>query len=167
MNKKDNNKKNNSTSEITVAEIQETVLLSQAKPIRDSDPPTIQEVSALVEPLRYNENLPPEIEGCVYDEVVSMVKSVISSVMGWIDGIRVARQFYDRNPSVITGSRRREAEQKASPQIRRAIEVIRGHYPDYADRLTKEKYDEIVDVALKGCLEGVADLFIEDGGNHG
>ena len=152
---------------ITTTEIQETVLLSQAKPIRDSDPPTIQEVSALVEPLRYNRDLPPEIDAGVYDEVVSMVKSVISSVMGWIDGIRVARQVYDRNPSVITGSRRKEAEQKACPQIRRAIEVIRSHHSDYADRLTKEKYDEIVDVALKGCLTGVADLFIEDGGNHG
>ena len=124
-------------------------------------------MSALVEPLRNNENLPPEIEGCVYDEITSMVKSVISSVMGWVDGIRVARQFYDRNPSVRTGSRRQEAEQKACPQIRRAIEVIRMHYSDYADRLTKEKYDEIVDVALKGCLTGVADLFIVQGGNHG
>lgn len=152
---------------ITTEDIQETVLLAQGKPIRDTDPPTIQEVSARVEPLRYNENLPPEIDVGVYDEVVSMVKSVISSVMGWIDGIRVARQFYDRNPSVITGSRRREAEQKACPQICRAIEVIRSHHSDYADRLTKEKYDEIVDVALKGCLTGVADLFIEDGGNHG
>ena len=60
-----------------------------------------------------NRDLPPEIDAGVYDEVVSMVKSVISSVMGWVDGIRVARQFYDRNPSVITGSRRKEAEQKA------------------------------------------------------
>lgn len=151
---------------ITTEDIQETVLLSQAKPIRDTDPPTIQDVSALVEPLRNNENLPPEIEGCVYDEITSMVKSVISSVMGWIDGIRVARQFYDRSPSVITGSRRQEAEKKACPQICRAIEVIRSHYSDYTDRLTKEKYDEIVDVALKGCLTGVADLFI-GGGNHG
>ena len=157
---------------ITTEDIQETVLLAQGKPIRDTDPPTIQEVSARVEPLRYNRDLPPEIDAGVYDEVVSMVKSVISSVMGWIDGIRVARQFYDRNPSVITGSRRKDAEQKACPQICRAIEIIRCHYSDYADRLTKEKYDEIVDVALKGCLTGVADLFIEDGGrdaqgNHG
>lgn len=152
---------------ITTEDIQETVLLSQAKPIRDTDPPTIQEVSACVEPLRYNKDLPPEIDAGVYDEVVSMVKSVISSVMGWIDGIRVARQFYDRSPSVITGSRRQEAEKKACPQICRAIEVIRGHYADYADRLTKEKYDEIVDVALKGCLTGVDDLFIGQEGNHG
>ena len=152
---------------ITTEDIQEIVLLSQAKPIMDTDPPTIQEVSALVEPLRYNRDLPPEIDAGVYDEVVSMVKSVISSVMGWIDGIRVARQFYDRNPSVITGSRRKEAEQKACPQIRRAIEIIRCHYSDYADRLPQDKYDEIVDVALKGCLTGVADLFIEQGGNHG
>lgn len=146
---------------ITTKEIQEIVLLSQAKPIRDTDPPTIQEVSASVEPLRYNRDLPPEIDAGVYDEVVSMVKSVISSVMGWIDGIRVARQFYDRNPSVITGSRRQDAEQKACPQICRAIEIIRCHYSDYADRLTKEKYDEIVDVALKGCLTGVEDLFLK------
>lgn len=146
---------------ITTEDIQEIVLLSQAKPIRDSDPPTIQEVSAHVEPLRYNEDLPPEIEACVYDEVVSMVESVISSVMGWIDGIRVARQVYDRNPSVITGSRRQEAEQKACPQIRRAIEVIRSHYGDYADRLPQDKYDEIVDVALKGCLSGIEDLFFK------
>ena len=153
---------------ITTEDIQETVLLSQAKPIRDTDPPTIQEVSALVEPLRNNENLPPEIEGCVYDEITSMVKSVISSVMGWIDGIRVARQFYERSPSVITGSRRKEAEQKAIPQICRAISVIRMHHSDYADKVTKEKYDEIVDVALKGCLKGVEDLFIgQQGGNHG
>lgn len=152
---------------ITTEDIQETVLLAQGKPIRDTDPPTIQEVSARVEPLRYNRDLPPEIDAGVYDEVVSMVKSVISSVMGWIDGIRVARQFYDRNPSVITGSRRQDAEQKACPQICRAIEVIRSHYSDYADRLPQDKYDEIVDVALKGCLTGVADLFIEEGGNHG
>lgn len=152
---------------ITTTEIQETVLLSQAKPIRDSDPPTIQEVSALVEPLRYNKDLPPEIDAGVYDEVVSMVKSVISSVMGWIDGIRVARQVYDRNPSVATGSRRHDAEQKACPQIRRAIEVIRSHHSDYADRLPQDKYDEIVDVTLKGCLTGVDDLFIGQGGNHG
>ena len=118
-------------------------------------------MSALVEPLRYNRDLPPEIDYVVYDEVVSMVKSVISSVMGWIDGIRVARQVYDRNPSVITGSRRQEAEQKACPQISRAIEVIRCHYADYADRLPHDKYDEIVDVTLKVCLKGVEDLFLK------
>ena len=41
MKKNKTNNKNNSTDEITITEIQETVLLSQAKPIRDTDPPTI------------------------------------------------------------------------------------------------------------------------------
>lgn len=83
------------------------------------------------------------------DEIRDMVRSVITEIRPYVDAARIKQMFFDQMPNIMNGSRMQEVTSQARKKYENAVKVMRGHYADYADRISQQEFDEVIDDELR------------------
>lgn len=148
----------NKKTDYTADDIHKFIVKCMSKTMDLSAVEVIEEVAANAKPLLYQGDSDVESDSAAIDEIGEMMKVILMPVRPWIDSARIAKEIYDRNPCIQTGTRKQDNRDKAVRMLKQALGVARCHYEDYKDKLPESAYNDYVDEVFRQFIEPFKDV---------